>query len=80
MRLFDEPLHQMSVTGLVVALGLLIDNAIVVVEGYRLLRAKGQSPLEALDGAVRLLFAPLLASTLTTVFAFAPIALQASAV
>ncbi|MBO6796902.1 efflux RND transporter permease subunit [Maricaulis sp.] len=76
MRLFDEPLHQMSVTGLVVALGLLIDNAIVVVEEYRLLRAKGQSPLEALDGAVRLLFAPLLASTLTTVFAFAPIALM----
>jgi len=79
MRLYDEPLHQMSVTGLVVALGLLIDNAIVVVEEYRLLRSKGLSPLEALDGAVRLLFAPLLASTLTTVFAFAPIALMPGA-
>ncbi len=79
IRLYDEPLHQMSVTGLVVALGLLIDNAIVVVEEYRLLRSKGQDPHEALDGSIRLLFAPLLASTMTTVFAFAPIALMPGA-
>ncbi|MBR9824890.1 MAG: efflux RND transporter permease subunit [Alphaproteobacteria bacterium] len=78
-RLYDEPLHQMSVTGLVVALGLLIDNAIVVVEEYRLLRSKGQTRLEALDGSIRILFAPLLASTMTTVFAFAPIALMPGA-
>ena len=78
-RLYGEPLHQMSVTGLVVALGLLIDNAIVVVDEYRLMRARGAAPVDALDKALRHLFAPLLASTLTTVFAFAPIALMPGA-
>jgi multidrug efflux pump subunit AcrB len=78
-RIHGEPLHQMSVTGLVVALGLLIDNAIVVVDEYRLFRSRGLQPLAALDKAVRHLFAPLLASTLTTIFAFAPIALMPGA-
>ena len=76
INLYDEPLHQMSVTGLVVALGLLIDNAIVVVDDYRLLRARGLERLEAVDKAAKTLFGPLLASTLTTVFAFGPIALM----
>ncbi|WP_339749557.1 efflux RND transporter permease subunit [uncultured Maricaulis sp.] len=78
-RIYDEPLHQMSVTGLVVALGLLIDNAIVVVDEYRLFRARGRTPIDALDASLKHLFAPLLASTLTTVFAFAPIALMPGA-
>lgn len=73
---YGQPLHQMSVTGLVVALGLLIDNAIVVVDDYRLLRRRGMERLEAVEKAIRTLFAPLLASTATTVFAFAPIALM----
>tara|TARA_R110000868_G_scaffold86206_2_gene241830 strand:- start:11998 stop:15141 length:3144 start_codon:yes stop_codon:yes gene_type:complete len=78
-RIYDEPLHQMSVTGLVVALGLLIDNAIVVVDEYRLFRARGRSPVDALDASLKHLFAPLLASTMTTIFAFAPIALMPGA-
>ncbi|MCC5996135.1 MAG: efflux RND transporter permease subunit [Oceanicaulis sp.] len=73
---YGSPLHQMSVTGLVVALGLLIDNAIVVVDDYRLLRARGMDRAAAVDKAARTLFGPLLASTLTTIFAFAPIALM----
>ncbi|MEE2527262.1 efflux RND transporter permease subunit [Hyphobacterium sp. HN65] len=79
IRVFDEPLHQMSVTGLVVALGLLIDNAIVVVDEYQLMRAKGLPPLDAINKSLKHLFGPLLASTLTTVFAFAPIALMPGA-
>lgn len=79
IRIYDEPLHQMSVTGIVVALGLLIDNAIVVVDEFRLMRARGLPPLDAINKSLRHLFAPLLASTLTTVFAFAPIALMPGA-
>ncbi len=71
-----EPLHQMSVTGLVVALGLLIDNAIVIVDDYLLLRRRGMARADAVEKAIRTLFTPLLASTLTTVFAFGPIALM----
>lgn len=79
INLYGEPLHQMSVTGLVVALGLLIDNAIVVVDEYKLMRARSLPPLDAINKALRHLFAPLTASTLTTVFAFAPIALMPGA-
>ena len=79
IKLTGEPLHQMSVTGLVIALGLLIDNAIVMVDEYRIKRRKGATALEAVNGAVRHLFAPLTASTLTTMLAFAPIALMPGA-
>jgi len=78
-NLYGAPLHQMSVTGLVVALGLLIDNAIVVVDDYRLLRARGMERAAAVEKAAKTLFGPLLASTLTTIFAFGPIALMPGA-
>jgi len=70
------PLHQMSITGLIIALGLLIDNAIVVVDEYDARVRKGASALEGVRGAVRHLAVPLAASTLTTVLAFLPIALM----
>lgn len=74
-NMFQIPLHQMSVTGLVISLGLLIDNAIVVVDEYEQKRLGGAGKLEAIDRSLRHLFAPLAASTLTTALAFMPIAL-----
>ena len=65
----------MSVTGLVISLGLLIDNAIVVVDEFDQLRAKGKNRFEAIRESLGHLAAPLAASTLTTALAFAPIAL-----
>lgn len=76
LRWLGVPLHQMSVTGLIIALGLLIDNAIVVVDEYNKRVAAGAAPGEAVRGSVRLLFVPLAASTLTTVLAFLPIVLM----
>ncbi|MCI4645394.1 MAG: efflux RND transporter permease subunit [Hyphomonadaceae bacterium] len=73
-NVFNTPLHQMSVTGLVISLGLLIDNAIVVVDEFDQNRARGMGRPEAIDSALRHLAAPLFASTLTTALAFAPIA------
>ncbi len=70
------PLHQMSVTGLIIALGLLIDNAIVVVEEYNARARKGMQRAAAVASTVRHLSVPLAASTLTTVLAFLPIALM----
>lgn len=75
MSFLNIPLHQMSVTGLIIALGLLIDNAIVVVEDYKLRRRKGADIALAIQQAVSHLRIPLGASTLTTIFAFMPIAL-----
>ena len=68
-------LHQMSIFGMIIALGLLIDNAIVVVDELRKRRAAGMAPRRALDATLRHLGAPLLASTATTALAFAPIVL-----
>ncbi|MCH9750576.1 MAG: efflux RND transporter permease subunit, partial [Alphaproteobacteria bacterium] len=58
----------------VISLGLLIDNAIVVVDEYDQERISGRSVMGAIDHSLKKLFGPLLASTLTTALAFAPIA------
>lgn len=76
LKLFGVPLHQMSVTGLIIALGLLIDNAIVVVDEYELRLRRGAQTVDAIREVVRDLFVPLGASSLTTVLAFMPIALM----
>ena len=74
MQGLGVPLHQMSVTGIIIALGLLIDNAIVVVDEVQGRLRSGLSPVEAVGTTIRHLLVPLLASTLTTVLAFVPIA------
>ncbi len=68
-------IHQMSIFGMIIALGLLIDNAIVVTDEVTSARSAGASPREAVSRAVRHLFRPLLGSTITTILAFAPIML-----
>ncbi|MEM9163359.1 MAG: efflux RND transporter permease subunit, partial [Cyanobacteria bacterium P01_F01_bin.4] len=74
MKALNIPLHQMSVTGLIIALGLLIDNAIVVVDEVQLNLKAGERPEIAVQKTVQHLLVPLVASTLTTVLAFVPIA------
>jgi multidrug efflux pump subunit AcrB len=74
-RNLSIPIHQMSVTGLIVALGLLIDNAIVMVEEVRSKIVAGMPALQSVRASVRHLAMPLFGSTLTTALAFLPIAL-----
>ncbi len=76
MRIMSIPVHQMSVAGLIIALGLLIDNAIVIVDSVSNHLASGKSKRAAVSATGKILFIPLLASTLTTAFAFAPICLM----
>ena len=76
MRIQGIPIHQMSITGLIIALGLLIDNAIVVVDEVSSRIRSGMSASKAVRSCVSHLFLPLLGSTLTTAFAFGPIALM----
>ena len=75
MNFFGIPIHQMSITGLIVALGLLVDSAIVVCDAVTRRLASGLEPREAVARSVERLWLPLLSSTLTTVFAFLPISL-----
>ena len=76
MRFLEIPIHQMSVTGLIIALGLLIDNAIVVVDEVTEKLRHGHAPGSAVSQTVRHLAVPLFGSTLTTALAFGPIALM----
>lgn len=75
LNLLEIPLHQMSITGLIVALGILIDNAIVMVDEVNNNLRRGLLGKAAIGQSLQHLTIPLLSSTLTTVLAFLPIAL-----
>lgn len=75
MNMIGLPIHQMSVTGLIVALGLLVDAAIVMTDEIRRRLQNGMDRTDAVRDAVRRLAAPLLASTVTTALAFMPMIL-----
>lgn len=76
MHFVGQPIHQMSVTGLIVALGIMVDNAIVVADTVRRYRGEGFSAVAAAGRTLRHLWVPLLGSTLTTVLTFMPLALM----
>lgn len=73
LSFFDQGIHQMSIFGMIIAIGLLIDSAIVMTDEVRKQIQRGASRHQAMDRAVRHLFAPLFASTLTTILGFMPI-------
>jgi multidrug efflux pump subunit AcrB len=75
LRYLEVPIHQMSVTGLVVALGLLVDGSIVMVDECRKRLLEGLRALDAILGSVSRLRIPLISSTLTTILAFTPMAI-----
>jgi multidrug efflux pump subunit AcrB len=68
-------LHQMAIAGMVIALGMLVDNAIVMVENLQWHLDRGKSRSEAARAAVRELAGPLAAATGTTLAAFTPLLL-----
>ena len=79
MKYIGLPIHQMSVTGLVVALGIMVDNAIVIVDAISQRRQQGMSRLAAVSETLHHLWLPLAGSTITTILAFAPIVLMPGA-
>ncbi|MCA1779535.1 MAG: efflux RND transporter permease subunit [Xanthomonadaceae bacterium] len=68
-------LHQMAIAGMVIALGMLVDNAIVMVENLQWHLDRGRSRVEAGAAAVRELAGPLTTATGTTLAAFTPLLL-----
>ncbi len=69
-------LHQMSVAGMVIALGMLVDNAIVMVESLQWHLDRGRNRAQAALAATRELAGPLAAATGTTLAAFLPLLLS----
>ncbi len=75
MNAIALPIHQMSVTGMIVALGLLVDAGIVMTDEIAR-RIRGGAPRSlAVARAVRRLTMPLFASTATTALSFLPMIL-----
>ncbi len=80
MGVLDIGLDMMSIAALIIALGLLVDNAIVMSESIMVQMAAGKKPLNAAIDSANELRIPLLTSSLTTSAAFLPIYLAESGV
>ncbi len=78
MQVFGITINQISLAALIISLGLLVDNAIVMVESVIVKFESGLSAINAAIDSGRELFLPLLTSSLTTSAAFLPIGLAES--
>jgi len=73
MPMFGVELEQFSIASLIIALGMIVDNAIVVSDNCVRLLNEGKSRRQAMIEGASNLAGPILVSTLTTVFAFLPL-------
>jgi CzcA family heavy metal efflux pump len=73
LRAMGESFNLMTLGGLAAAVGLVIDDAIVVVENIVLHRHTGQTRGEAIRSALREIRAPLVGSTITPIVVFLPL-------
>src|SRR5437870_6429854 len=73
MKLLGQSFNLMTLGGLAAAVGLVIDDKIVVVENIVLHRDAGQGPLAATASALKELTVPLIGSTLTPIVVFLPL-------
>ena len=79
MKLFAIDLQRISLGALIIALGMLVDNAIVVTEGILINLKRGQTKLRAAINIVEQTKWPLLGATVIAITAFAPIGLSSDA-
>ena len=73
LMLFGGSINMLSLFALIMALGIIVDDAIVVGEDAATHRAMGESPERAAIGGAQRMFWPVIASSLTTVAAFLPL-------
>jgi len=73
LKMLNQSFNLMTLGGLAAAVGLVIDDAIVVVENVALHRDAGQGRLEAISSALREITTPLVFSTITPIVVFVPL-------
>src|SRR5205807_3313032 len=73
LRVMGQSFNLMTLGGLAAAVGLVIDDAIVVVENIVMHRDSGQSRAEAIRSAIREIRVPLVGSTITPIVVFLPL-------
>ncbi|MEW8291300.1 MAG: efflux RND transporter permease subunit [Candidatus Thiodiazotropha endolucinida] len=79
MSFFDIELQRISIASMIIALGMLVDNGIVVAEDIRTRMQDGATAREAAIATGQSLSIPLMTSSLTTVLAFMPLMLMVGA-
>lgn len=73
---FNYGINQITLAGLIIALGMLVDNAVVMSENITVLLEEGKPRMQACLESSRTLAIPLFVSSLTTIMAFSPIILN----
>ncbi|MFD0911627.1 efflux RND transporter permease subunit [Ruegeria arenilitoris] len=79
MALFSIEMERISLGALIIAMGMLVDNAIVVAEGMQISMLKGKNSRDAADEAASKTQIPLLGATVIGIMAFAGIGLSPDA-
>src|SRR5208282_1686038 len=75
VRIFGGTLKLMSLGGLAIAIGLIIDDAVVIIENIYRHLGLGESPAEAAEKGTQELLSAVIGSTATTVVVFSPLSL-----
>ncbi len=73
MALMGQSINMVSLFAMIMAIGIIVDDAIVVGEHAVTRRAAGDSPTQAAEAGAKRMLAPVLAATLTTLAAFLPL-------
>ena len=72
LPLFDVELDSVTLTSLIIVIGIVVDDAIIISENIFQRRERGESPIDAVVNGVYQVYKPVLTTVLTTFLAFAP--------
>ncbi len=76
MLLFDKPSCMPSLVGILLLFGIIIKNAVLLIDFYQMHRASGEDPFESAIETVRVRFRPVMMTAFGTIAGMIPIALQ----
>ncbi len=76
MLLFDKPSCMPSLLGILLLFGIIIKNAVLLIDFYQGYRGKGETPFESAQEAVRVRFRPVMMTAFGTIAGMIPIALE----
>ncbi len=76
MLLFDKPSCMPSLLGILLLFGIIIKNAVLLIDFYQAYRKEGESPFESAQEAVRVRFRPVMMTAFGTIAGMIPIALE----
>ena len=76
MLLFDKPSCMPSLLGILLLFGIIIKNAVLLIDFYQMHRKNGESPFESATESVRVRFRPVMMTAFGTIAGMIPIALE----